>query len=594
MEASRNRDSPKLQFSKEESARLVLEKKKAKVEKAAKQLEHAERKIRKQRRLVLTQEEMIAENQASPISAPASSEKASAKKKTVRLHFEEHPTQPPSQTQHPARQTLRAAHDALHQQVSEANEDDNAAVHAVLKADDIQESVLRAGEHAYHAHALRPYKQAAASERKLERAQTQYQKTRQRVKNPSFTSNPFSRWHQKRAIRKAYAAEKSARNAASRTEQITTTAGNTAKKLSGYFTRHPTALAMIALAAMLLLVMSSLQSCTPLAQSVLQSVIIGTYPAEEEDVKAAERAYAALEKQLADEMTHYDRDHPEYDEVLVDADEIWHDPYVLIAIISAVYDGQPWTLDTAMPVIEKYFQLQYVVTPSVTTETRYRTETKRQMNPKTGKMETVTVRVPYRYKTCHVRLENKDLSHLPVVSMSHHTMGMYALYMATLGNYPDLFAGKPHASQLKEPMEYEVPEAYKQADPKFAKLIEAGERYIGYPYVWGGDSPETSFDCSGFISWIFKESGVRDVGRLGATSLYGVCTPIEPEEARPGDLIFFQGTLGDGVAGNDGITHVALYVGDGYILNCGNPISYADLSRAYWQEHFYGFGRMYE
>ena len=192
------------------------------------------------------------------------------------------------------------------------------------------------------------------------------------------------------------------------------------------------------------------------------------------------------------------------------------------------------------------------------------------------------------------KLENKNLSHLPVVSMSHHTMGMYALYMATLGNYPDLFAGKPHASQLKEPMEYEVPEAYKQADPKFAKLIEVGERYIGYPYVWGGDSPETSFDCSGFISWIFKESGVRDVGRLGATSLYGVCTPIEPEEARPGDLIFFQGTLGDGVAGNDGITHVALYVGDGYILNCGNPISYADLSRAYWQEHFYGFGRMYE
>ena len=172
--------------------------------------------------------------------------------------------------------------------------------------------------------------------------------------------------------------------------------------------------------------------------------------------------------------------------------------------------------------------------------------------------------------------------------------GVHALYMATLGNYPDLFAGKPHASQLKEPMEYEVPEAYKQADPKFAKLIEVGERYIGYPYVWGGDSPETSFDCSGFISWIFKESGVRDIGRLGATSLYGVCTPIEPEDARPGDLIFFQGTLGDGVAGNDGITHVALYVGDGYILNCGNPISYADLSRAYWQEHFYGFGRMYE
>ena len=193
-----------------------------------------------------------------------------------------------------------------------------------------------------------------------------------------------------------------------------------------------------------------------------------------------------------------------------------------------------------------------------------------------------------------MKLVNKILSHLPFMVLSREKVGMYALYMATLGNYPDLFAGKPHASQLKEPMEYEVPEAYKQADPKFAKLIEVGERYIGYPYVWGGDSPETSFDCSGFISWIFKESGVRDVGRLGATSLYDVCMPIEPEEARPGDLIFFQGTLGDGVAGNDGITHVALYVGDGYILNCGNPISYADLSCAYWQKHFYGFGRIYE
>lgn len=589
MEASRNRDSPKLQFSKEESARLVLEKKKAKVEKAAKQLEHAERKIRKQRRLVLTQEEMIAENQASPISAPASSEKASAKKKTVRLHFEEHPTQPPSQTQHPARQTLRAAHDALHQQVSEANEDDNAAVHAVLKADDIQESVLRAGEHAYHAHALRPYKQAAASERKLERAQTQYQKTRQRVKNPSFTSNPFSRWHQKRAIRKAYAAEKSARNAASRTEQITTTAGNTAKKLSGYFTRHPTALAMIALAAMLLLVMSSLQSCTPLAQSVLQSVIIGTYPAEEEDVKAAERAYAALEKQLADEMMHYDRDHPEYDEVLVDADEIWHDPYVLIAIISAVYDGQPWTLDTAMPVIEKYFQLQYVVTPSVTTETRYRTETKRQMNPKTGKMETVTVRVPYRYKTCHVRLENKDLSHLPVVSMSHHTMGMYALYMATHGNMEGIFASNPYARPLKDPMLYDIPEETLNADPTFAALMEEAKKYIGYPYVWGGALPETSFDCSGFVSYVFTHSGVYNTGRLGAKGLRSLCEKVPNDQAKPGDVVFFEGTMGDDVSG---ITHCGLYVGNGMMIHCGSPIGFADLNDAYWRQHFHSFGRM--
>ena len=255
-----------------------------------------------------------------------------------------------------------------------------------------------------------------------------------------------------------------------------------------------------------------------------------------------------------------------------------------------------------MPTLELLFEQQYKLTTAVEKETRCRTEWKKEYeqveDPKTGEMKWqenwVQIEVAYTYTICKVKLVNNMLSHLPFMVLSREKVGMYALYMATLGNYPDLFAGKPHASQLKEPMEYEVPEAYKQADPKFAKLIEVGERYIGYPYVWGGDSPETSFDCSGFISWIFKESGVRDVGRLGATSLYGVCTPIEPEEARPGDLIFFQGTLGDGVAGNDGITHVALYVGDGYILNCGNPISYADLSRAYWQEHFYGFGRMYE
>ena len=330
-------------------------------------------------------------------------------------------------------------------------------------------------------------------------------------------------------------------------------------------------------------------------------MVIGTYSAEEDDLIAAEQAYCGMEDELQDELDRYGEIHPGYDEVQVEQMEIWHDPYVLLALVSARIGGE-WMVDTAMPTLELLFEQQYKLTTSVEKETRCRTEWKKEYeqveDPQTGEMKWrenwVQIEVAYTYTICKVKLVNNMLSHLPFMVLSREKVGMYALYMATLGNYPDLFAGKLHASQLKEPMEYEVPEAYKQADPKFAKLIEAGERYIGYPYVWGGDSPETSFDCSGFISWIFKESGVRDVGRLGATSLYGVCTPIEPEEARPGDLIFFQGTLGDGVAGNDGITHVALYVGDGYILNCGNPISYAGLSRAYWQEHFYGFGRMYE
>ena len=416
----------------------------------------------------------------------------------------------------------------------------------------------------------------------------------------------MSKQRQKKQIQRQYAAAQTGRQAEGIVvqgagEAVFTPVQRTERKVEMFIRKNRGKLVILFLAVMMTYMLSSLSGYMPIAQSLLESLVIGTYPAEEDDLSAAERAYCEMEDALQDELDRYGERHPDYDEVQVEQMEIWHDPYALLALVSARIGGE-WTVDTAMPTLELLFEQQYKLTTAVEKETRCRTEWKKEYkqveDPKTGEMKWqenwVQMEVAYTYTICKVKLVNKILSHLPFIVLSREKVGMYALYMATLGNYPDLFAGKPHASQLKEPMEYEVPEAYKQADPKFAKLIEAGERYIGYPYVWGGDSPETSFDCSGFISWIFKESGVRDVGRLGATSLYGVCTPIEPEEARPGDLIFFQGTLGDGVAGNDGITHVALYVGDGYILNCGNPISYADLSRAYWQEHFYGFGRMYE
>ena len=416
----------------------------------------------------------------------------------------------------------------------------------------------------------------------------------------------MSKQRQKKQIQRQYVAAQTGRQAEGIVvqgagEAVFTPVQRTERKVEGFIRKNRGKLVILLLAVMMTYMLSSLSGCMPIAQSLLESLVIGTYPAEEDDLVAAERAYCGMEDALQDELDRYGEIHPGYDEVQVEQMEIWHDPYALLALVSARIGGE-WTVDTAMPTLELLFEQQYKLTTAVEKETRCRTEWKKEYkrveDPKTGEMKWqenwVQMEVAYTYTICKVKLVNNILSHLPFIVLSREKVGMYALYMATLGNYPDLFAGKPHASQLKEPMEYEVPEEYKQADPKFAKLIEVGEQYIGYPYVWGGDSPETSFDCSGFISWIFKEAGVRDVGRLGATSLYGVCTPIEPEEARPGDLIFFQGTLGDGVAGNDGITHVALYVGDGYILNCGNPISYADLSRAYWQKHFYGFGRMYE
>lgn len=353
---------------------------------------------------------------------------------------------------------------------------------------------------------------------------------------------------------------------------------------------------LLGIALLLAFVMNTISACAPLTQTVLDSIVLGTYPATEKDVRAAEAAYAAKEKELKEEIDHYQQRHPGYDEYHITAADIWHDPYALMAIISAWYDGKEWTINEAAPVIEKYFALQYILMEDVETITKYRTEQRtgqRLVSDGNGgtRLEAYTYEAsaPYKYTICTVTLENKILSHLPVYSMSHHTMGMYALYMSTLGNMPELFAGNAHASHLREPGKYDVPEETLAADPQFARIMEEAQKYIGYPYVWGGASPETSFDCSGFVSWVYTESGVYNTGRLGATGLYGICKKITPEQAQPGDLVFFEGTMGDAA---DSITHVGIYVGGNHMLHCGSPIGYADLTESYWRKHFYAFGRV--
>ena len=353
---------------------------------------------------------------------------------------------------------------------------------------------------------------------------------------------------------------------------------------------------LLGIALLLTFVMNTVSACAPLTQTVLDSIVLGTYPATEEDVRAAEAAYAAKEKELKEEIDHYQQRHPGYDEYRITAADIWHDPYALMAIISAWYDGKEWTINEAAPVIEKYFALQYILTEDVETITKYRTEQRtghRLVSDGNGgtRLEAYTYEAsaPYKYTICTVTLENKILSHLPVYSMSHHTMGMYALYMSTLGNMPELFAGNAHASHLREPGKYDVPAETLAADPQFARIMEEAQKYIGYPYVWGGASPETSFDCSGFVSWVYTESGVYNTGRLGATGLYGICKKITSEQAQLGDLVFFEGTMGDAA---DGITHVGIYVGGNHMLHCGSPIGYADLTESYWRKHFYAFGRV--
>ena len=620
------RDSPRLRFSKEELENPKLARKVEKAEQAAEHYDHARKKLQTHR-LKLTVQEVQQEQKTlrqdevgtpavlePDLSASTLETKGQQALKKGRIPVDAKPSgkgpdgkekiqaagEAAPRLRHPVQRPIQSAHDQLRRQLAKANEDDNVATSAALQGDELGTSALRLGEHAYHAHKLRPFRKAQKAEQRLDKANLRYLTARQRAENPQAASNPLSRWQQKRAIRKEYAALKAAgvspggAPAAGKTVRRT---GNVTGRLAEVFQSHPSSLLILLLCAMLLILMGGLQSCTPLAQSVLESLVIGTYPATEDDVRAAERVYAEMERALQDEMDHYEQVHPGYDEYHVDADEIWHDPYVLIAIISAYFDGQEWTLDSAYPVIEKYFALQYVVTQTVSTETRYRTETRTGTqivtDPETGQQRTETytydVQVPYAYTICEVRLENKNLSHLPVVSMSHHTMGMYALYMASHGNMEGIFSGNPHAVPLRDPTLYDIPQETLDADPAFATLMEEACKYIGYPYVWGGASPETSFDCSGFVSYVFTNSGVYNTGRLGAKGLHSLCSRVSQDEVKPGDIVFFEGTMGEDV---EGITHCGIYVGNHTMLHCGNPIGFADLEDAYWQTHFHSFGRV--
>ncbi|MPM03615.1 hypothetical protein SDC9_49882 [bioreactor metagenome] len=342
-----------------------------------------------------------------------------------------------------------------------------------------------------------------------------------------------------------------------------------------------------------MLIMSAASSFMMLFQAGVPSVVISTYPSTDEAMLGAEAAYAAIENELQHEIDNYETLHSGYDEYRYDLDEIEHDPYVLISILTAWHGGE-WTLEEVRDTLDMLFEKQYQLTETVEVEVRYRTETRTgtysYTDPETG--ETVTeeyeyeVEVPYNYYICNVTLHNENLSHLPLYIMSEEKVGMYAIYMSTLGNRPDLFTGYPNASTLEEYPKYDIPEEY-LADETFAAIIEEAEKYLGYPYVWGGSNPTTSFDCSGFVSWVLTNSGVLNTGRLGAQGLYNICTPVSAANARPGDLVFFVGTYD-----TPGVSHVGIYVGDGMMIHAGNPIHYSSINTSYYQEHFYAFGRL--
>ena len=390
-----------------------------------------------------------------------------------------------------------------------------------------------------------------------------------------------SRYLQKQKIKRQYAkqAREAARQTAKAAEGTASVTGKLTEKVSAYIKEHPGVLLMLLAAFLLLVVLQScMSSLVAVGNGVAGAIGASTYAAEDADLLGAEDAYCALEDELQRYLDTYTRTH-DYDEYHFDLDTIEHDPYVLISMISALNEGA-WTLDEVQGTLQDLFDRQYILTEDVVVEVRYRTVTRTD-----SEGNDYDVEVPYNYYICYVTLENFNLSHVPVYMMSEEQLSMYALYMSTLGNRPDLFPSSGYIGKYitNRPPEHEVPESYLD-DETFAAILKEAEKYVGYPYVWGGSSPNTSFDCSGFVSYVYNQCG-WDFGRLGAQGLYNISA--RTSSPKPGDLVFFTGTYD-----TPGISHVGIYVGDGWMLHCGDPISYANLNSSYWQSHLYAYGRL--
>ena len=564
---------PRLQFSDADLAEPKLEKPIKRVKKAAAKADKAQAKIPKK----------------TVVKKERGFDPATGKVKT-QLRFEEvDKKKPPSKLTHavqdaPANFVLSQVHREVRQ-----SEDDNVGVEAAHKVEQAVESGGRLVQSAHRAHQLKPYRAAIRAERKLEQANLDALQKKAEIDSP--TSNPVSKWQQKQAIKKQYAAAKhnqaaqTTAKAAENTAKAAKKAAEKAEKAGKYVWEHRRGFAIAAaILLMLAFLLNGLSSCSVIMDGVGSGIAASTYPSQDADMLGAEAQYCEMEAELQRYLDTYESTH-DYDEYHFDLDTIEHDPYVLISMITALHQGE-WTLDEVQGTLQMLFDRQYILTEDVVVETRYRTETDTWTDAD-GNTHTDTYQVPYDYYICTVTLENFNLSHVPVYIMSEEQLGMYATYMATLGNRPDLFPGSGYIGKYVEGSytDYDIPPEALD-DEVFAAIIKEAEKYLGYPYVWGGSSPSTSFDCSGFVSWVINHSG-WDVGRLGAQGLCNICTPVSSANIKPGDLVFFTGTYD-----TPGVSHVGIYVGNNMMIHCGDPISYANLNSNYWQSHFYRYGRL--
>ena len=529
-------------------------------------------------------------------------EKGKAK---TRLYFEDEIKMPKGQSklQFEADKSVRKVGDTLasgiHGKIHEV-EHDNSAVEAAHRTEIVAETAVRHYSHHKKSQANKPFEKVSKLEHEAQVADTKlhYEKTQQEHPEMKKQRPNMNKHYQKQNIKKEYAA---ARKSGSQTASAATK--NTGKKarekaadkIKEFVAKNKKVFIWIGVGLMILVLLAAgISSCTAMFSSTGTSIIASSYLSEDEAMLGAEEQYLQMEAELQDKLDNFESYYPGYDEYNFDLDDIEHDPYVLISILSALHEAE-FTLDEVQSTLQMLFDKQYILTTEEIVEVRYRTETRvgsyTTTDPETGATTThyytYEVEVPYNYYIMNVTLENFNLSHVPVYIMSQDQLSMYATYMSVVGNREDLFPSSEYVDKYitDPPDEYTVNSAYLE-DETFATLIEEAEKYLNYPYVWGGSNPSTSFDCSGFVSYVLTNSGLVNTGRLGAQGLYNVCTPVSRANAKPGDLVFFVGTYD-----TPGVSHVGIYVGDGVMLHCGDPIQYSSINTSYWQSHFYAFGR---
>lgn len=487
-----------------------------------------------------------------------------------------------------------------HQSVRNADQDNNSGVEAAHFTEGSAEGAARAGSRFQYGRKLRQYKKLERLEKKANKDAVDSIFAERMKSDPQAGSNLFSRWRQKQAIKKEYAAAKAGAAAAENTASGTAKAAQgtvsiTEKAFQFVQSHSHIIIGIVAVGLLVLVIAGSVSSCSVLINGG-GNVVLGTsYTAEDEDLKSVETDYTKLEDKLRKQIDRIETDHPGYDEYRYNLAEIGHNPYELASLLTVEFEN--YTRSQVQARLQSIFEAQYKLKLEEKVEIRTRKETRvgYRYNPITGTGHTYTyqVTVQYEYKILNVTLLNRGVDYVARNSgLTDDQLQRYEVTLECRGNRDDLFAGIAFATpdgagSSGEYQDYDIPgEAL--TDEKFRKMITEAEKYLGYPYVWGGSSPSTSFDCSGFVSWVINHCGNGwNVGRQTANGLMGKCDIIPKSEAKPGDLIFFQKTYN-----TSGASHVGIYVGNGMMIHCGNPISYASIETNYWRQHYYCMGRI--